>query len=199
LAQNEHLVRIFEQTGALQTGHFLLASGKHSDRYLEKFNLLRRPADTEVVCRGFVAHFRESGAELVAGPTTGGIILAFEVGRQMGLPAAYAERVSDGSSAREFRRNTTIAPGTKVLLVDDILTTGGSVRETIAALEAVGAEIVGIGVLADRSNGAVTFGRYPLHSLLSLQVDAWYPADCPLCAKGIPLIKPGTTKPGTGL
>ena len=196
MTQTEHLVRIFEQTGALQTGHFLLSSGKHSDRYLEKFNLLRRPADTEVVCRGFVEQFKDSGAELIAGPTTGGILLAFEVGRQMGLPAAYAERASDGSTAREFRRNTTIAPGTKVVLVDDILTTGGSVRETIIALEAAEAEIVGIGVLADRSNSAVTFGKYPLHALLSLKVDAWEPADCPLCAQGVRLVKPGTTKVG---
>lgn len=193
MTQNEHLVRIFEETGALQSGHFLLSSGKHSDRYLEKFNLLRRPGDTEVVCRGFVERFKDSGAELVAGPTTGGILLAFEVGRQMGLPAAYAERASDGSLAREFRRNTTITPGTKVLLVDDILTTGGSVRETIIALERLQTEIVGIGVLADRSNGNVTFGDYPLFPLLSLDVQAWDAADCPLCAGNIPLVKPGTT------
>jgi len=196
LANNELLVRIFEETGALQTGHFLLSSGKHSDRYLEKFNLLRRPADTQVVCQGFVDLFKDSGADLVAGPTTGGILLAFEVGRQMKLPAAYAERAADGSLAREFRRSTTVAPGTKVLLVDDILTTGGSIRETIIALERLQTEIVGIGVLADRSNRAVTFGDYPLHALLSLDVQAWDPAECPLCAANIPVIKPGTTKVG---
>ena len=190
------LARVFAETGALQTGHFLLSSGKHSDQYLEKFNLLRLPAETEIVCRGFAEHFRDAGAELVVGPTTGGILLAFEVGRQMHLPAAYAERASDGSTAREFRRNTHIAPGTRVLLVDDILTTGGSIRETIVALEAVQAEIVGIGVLADRSNGGVVFGSYPLFPLLSLNVQAWSPEVCPLCAESVPLIKPGTTKVG---
>ena len=193
MSNNPHLQSIFEETGALLTGHFLLASGKHSDQYLEKFNLLRRPSDTEIVCRGFVERFGSANPELVAGPTTGGILLAFEVGRQMGLPAAYAERSSDGSTTREFRRNTVIAPGTRVLLLDDILTTGSSVRETILALERLDAEIVGIGVLADRSNGAVQFGSYPLQALLSLDVQAWDAADCPLCAANVPLVKPGTT------
>jgi len=194
VTNNAQLVRVFEETGALMSGHFLLASGKHSDQYLEKFNLLRRPNDTEIVCHGFVERFGGDHIELVAGPTTGGILLAFEVARQMGLPAAYAERSGDGSNAREFRRNTTIEPGTRVLLVDDILTTGGSVRETIIALERARAEITGIGVLADRSNGRVQFGSYPLHALLSLDVQAWEPTECPLCANGVPLVKPGTTK-----
>ena len=188
-----HIERIFEETGALLSGHFLLSSGKHSDRYLEKFNLLRRPADTEVICRGFVDHFRLAAVELVAGPTTGGILLAFEVARQMKLPAVYAERATEGSIRREFRRGSHIEPGTRVLLVDDIMTTGGSINETIAALEDVGAVIVGIGILADRSNGAITFGAYPLHALLQLDVRAWERDDCPLCAQGVPITKPGTT------
>jgi orotate phosphoribosyltransferase len=187
-------MRIFEETGAILSGHFLLSSGKHSDRYVEKFNLLRRPVETEAVCRGFVEHFADSDVELVVGPTTGGILLAFEVARQMRLPAAYAERASDGSLKREFRRGTTFTKGRRVLLVDDILTTGGSVRETIVALEDAGVEIVGVGVLVDRSGGKVQFGPYPLCSLLSMDVQAWDSGDCPLCAANTPLVKPGTTK-----
>lgn len=187
------LLTLFEETGALLNGHFLLSSGKHSDRYIEKFNLLRRPRDTEIVCREFTERFHDQNIDVVAGPTTGGILLAFEVARQLGVAAAYAERASDGSLQREFRRGTTFRPGARVLLIDDILTTGGSVRETVVALERHDVEIVAIGVLVDRSAGSVTFGRYPLVPLLSLKVDAWDPANCPLCQTGIPLQKPGTT------
>ena len=130
---------------------------------------------------------------MVAGPTTGGILLAFEVARQLGVEAAYAERASDGSLQREFRRGTTFAPGARVLLVDDILTTGGSIRETVAALERQNVEIVGIGVLVDRSAGKVRFHPYALFPLLSLEIEAWDAADCPLCRAGMPLQKPGTT------
>jgi orotate phosphoribosyltransferase len=193
---DEQLLELFQESGALQEGHFLLSSGKHSDRYVEKFNLLRRPRDTEAVCRGFVRKFGDANIEVVAGPTTGGILLAFEVARQLGVEAAYAERASDGSLQREFRRGTTFTPGARVLLVDDILTTGGSIRETVAALEHQGVEIVGIGVLVDRSAGKVTFGPYPLYPLLTLDVEAWEATDCPLCATGVPLQKPGTTKVG---
>ena len=196
MSHPHHLIDIFERSGALLNGHFLLSSGKHSDRYIEKFNLLRLPADTEDVCRGFVDRFQDERVDVVAGPTTGGILLAFEVARQMGVAAAYAERASDGSLKREFRRGTTFAPRARVLLVDDILTTGGSIRETIKTLESHGVEIVGIGVLVDRSAGTIQFGNYPLYPLLSLTVDAWDADVCPLCAQGIPLQKPGTTKVG---
>jgi orotate phosphoribosyltransferase len=191
---DEQLLALFQESGALQTGHFLLSSGKHSDRYVEKFNLLRRPRDTEAVCRGFVEHFGDANIDVVAGPTTGGILLAFEVARQLGVEAAYAERASDGSLQREFRRGTTFEPRARVLLVDDILTTGGSIRETLIALERQNVEIVGIGVLVDRSAGKVRFGSYPLYPLLTLEVAAWDAAECPLCAAGLPLQKPGTTK-----
>jgi orotate phosphoribosyltransferase len=179
--------------GALKSGHFLLASGRHSDVYLEKFDLLRNPKATEAVCAGFVEAFADAGVDIVVGPTTGGILLAFETARQMGLPAAYAERASEGSDVRVIKRDTTFEPGSRVLLVDDILTTGGSVRETLAALEAHPVEVVGIGVLVDRSGGEVTIGDVPMTALAQQKVDAWLPADCPLCKQGVPLVKPGST------
>jgi orotate phosphoribosyltransferase len=187
------LIEQLRSVGALKEGHFLLASGRHSNRYIEKFDLLRQPRATEAVCRGFTEHFADERIDVVVGPTTGGVILAFEVGRQMGLPAAYAERVSDGGNEREFRRGTTFSDGARVLLVDDILTTGGSVRETLAALAQHPVDVVGIGVLVDRSGGKTTFGELPLFALATLDVETWEAADCPLCARGIPVIKPGST------
>ena len=185
------LAAVLREVGALQEGHFLLSSGRHSGRYIEKFALLMWPRATERVCRGFVERFAEAGVETVAGPTTGGILLAFEVARQLGVRAVYAER-AEGGPGREFRRGATFRPGERVLVVDDILTTGGSVRDTLAALERHGVEVVGVGVLVDRSGGTVDFA-VPLVPLLALDIATYDPADCPLCRAGLPLVKPGTT------
>ena len=182
---------------AIRSGHFLYASGKHGDTYLEKFNLLRNPEATSKACEFFANEFRDSEIDVVVGPTTGGIILAFETGRQLRVAAAYAERASAGGDAREIRRGTTFEPGARVLVVDDILTTGGSVRETLAALEPHNVNVVVVGVLVDRSGGATTFGDVPLVAIASQKFDAWDADSCPLCEQGIPLEKPGTTvKPG---
>ena len=177
----------------MKDGHFLLSSGKHSDQYVEKFDLLRNPRATERACRVIADRFKNETIDVVVGPTTGGVILAFEVGRQLGCLAAYAERKSDGSIGREFRRGTTFTPGQRVLVVDDILTTGGSVRETLVALHDEPVEIVAISVLVDRSGGKVTFDDLPLVALSTLDVKTRDPEDCPLCAGGMPLVKPGTT------
>lgn len=184
---------MLREVGALKQGHFLLASGRHSDQYVEKFDLLRNPGETEKACREMIERLGDlADVELVVGPTTGGILLAFEIARQLGLPAAYAERREDGSSERAFKRGTVIQPGTKVLLVDDILTTGGSIFATLKALEDVGASVQAVAVLVDRSNGTVDFGR-PLVGLASLHIDTWEADACPLCASGTPLTKPGST------
>lgn len=181
------------QIGALKTGHFLLASGRHSDVYLEKFDLLRNPPATQQVCARFVDAFSDTSIDVVVGPTTGGILLAFETARQLGLPAAYAERASEGTDAREIRRSTVFPEGARVLVVDDILTTGGSVRETLGALDHHPVDVVGIGVLVDRSDGKVQFGDIPLRPLAQQNVESWEPADCPMCERGELLVKPGTT------
>jgi orotate phosphoribosyltransferase len=186
------LLDVLREAGALKEGHFLLSSGRHSGQYVEKFDLLRRPRATERACRGFVETFAAGSIDVVVGPTTGGILLAFEVARQFGVLAAYAERRSDGAAGREIRRETTFPPGSRVLVVDDILTTGGSVRETLAALEPHPVDVIGIGVLVDRSGGKVDFG-VPLVPLATLNIETWMPEECPLCAQGTPLVKPGTT------
>lgn len=181
---------LLREAGAIKKGHFLLSSGLHSDTYIEKFDLLRRPRVTEQVCAGFVRAFANARVDVVVGPTTGGILLAFETARQMDVLAAYAER--EGETGRTIRRGTTFAPGTRVLVVDDILTTGGSVRETLAALTVHPVEVVGVGVLMDRSTQPIDFG-VPLISLYREPVAVYRPDDCPLCAAGVPLAKPGTT------
>lgn len=180
------------QIGALKTGHFLLSSGRHAPEYLEKFDLLRNPAMTEKVCRKFVEAVRDERVDVVVGPTTGGILIAFEVGRQLGVPAAYSERRSGSGTEREIRRGAKFANGDRVLVVDDILTTGGSVRETLAALEPHDVEVVAVAVLVDRSGGTADFGR-PLIALSTLAMESWEPAECPLCKRDVPLVKPGTT------
>lgn len=190
---SEEFIDQLRAIGALKSGHFLLASGRHSNQYVEKFDLLRNPRATEGACRSLIAMLGSGrDVDLVVGPTTGGILLAFEIGRQLGLPAAYAERASEGSSERAFKRGTVITPGTRVLLVDDILTTGGSIRETLDALERASADVREIAVLVDRSGGTVSFGP-PLSALASLSIETWDAAGCPLCQDGLSLTKPGST------
>jgi len=183
--------RVFRESGALREGHFILASGRHSSLYLEKFQVLQHPADTERLCGAIAAWARPLGVESVAGPTTGGIILAHEVARQLGVRAIYAER-RDGAPGREFRRGFALAPGERVLVVDDIMTTGGSVQETIDAVRSAGGAVVGAAVLVDRSSGATRLD-VPVHSLWRLEIPSFAPAECPLCAKGVPATHPGTT------
>src|SRR6476469_1457548 len=134
---------ILREVGAMKEGHFLLSSGRHGDRYIEKFALLMRPREAAQVCAMIAERFADAGVEAVAGPTTGGILMAFEIARQLGVRAVYAERV-EGGTGREFRRGATFRPGERVLVIDDILTTGGSIRETLAALTPHQPEIVGV-------------------------------------------------------
>jgi orotate phosphoribosyltransferase len=201
---------LFRSSGALREGHFQLKSGRHGDAYVEKFQVLQDPAATSELCGFFATHGRggdgETLVDLVAGPTTGGIILAFETARQLGVRSLFAEEVrdDDGTLRREFRRGFRIEPGERVLLVDDILTTGGSLLAMLPAVEAMGGEIIECVVLVDRSGGRASLtspasGRvYPLRSLWQLDLPTYEPgaATCPRCADGTPLHTPGSS--GTG-
>ena len=201
---------LFRSSGALRDGHFLLKSGRHSDAYLEKFAVLSDPAATSELCSFWAGQYRGADdrptVDLVAGPTTGGVILAFETGRQLGTRAIFAEEVkgADGPPRREFRRGFAIARGERVLLVDDILTTGGSLLAMIPAVEAAGGEIIGCAVMVDRSGGMralaspTTGRRYRLDALWVLDLPTYEPGPgtCPRCAASEPVYAPGST--GTG-
>jgi orotate phosphoribosyltransferase len=195
---------LFRSSGALTDGHFLLKSGRHGDRYLEKFQVLQYPAATSELCSMWVAEYDGRNlVDLIAGPTTGGVILAFETGRQLGIRAIFAEevRAPDGSVRRAFRRGFQIGNGERTLLVDDILTTGGSLLAMIPAVEEAGGEIVACHVLVDRSDGLsaltspLTGRSYPLRALWQLSLPTWEagPDTCPRCAEGMPLKAPGST------
>jgi orotate phosphoribosyltransferase len=181
---------IFRRTGAVLNGHFLLTSGLHSPVYWEKFRILEFPEYTAQLCAMIADRFKGRGVEVVAGPTTGGIILAYEVAKQMGVRSIYAEKEGEG---RSFRRGFVLRPGEKVLVVDDILTTGKSVREVLDAVKGWEGEVVGIGVLVDRAEDELQLG-YPLFSCLRSITPAYRPDECPLCKEGLPLTKPGSSK-----
>lgn len=181
------VIKIFKDAGAMLDGHFLLTSGLHSPVYWEKFKVLQYPYYTEQLCRLIAEHFKEYGVQVVAGPTTGGIILAFEVARQMGVKGIFAEK--EGTE-RTFRRGFTISPGERVLVVDDILTTGSSVIEVIEAVNKLDGNIVGVGVLVDRAEQDIEFG-VPFFSCLRSATQTYVSGECPLCAAGIPLVRPG--------
>lgn len=198
---------LFRSSGALRDGHFLLKSGRHGDRYLEKFQVLQYPEAVVETC-GFLADLVRGPdgrprVDVVVGPTTGGVLLAFEVARQLGIRGIFAEEVrdADGGTRREFRRGFTIAPGERVYLVDDILTTGGSLLAMLPAIEATPGELVMAGIIVDRSGGTTEVrseatGRVaPVHALWTLDVPTYEPglATCPACAAGQPLVAPGST------
>ncbi|HBS59744.1 MAG: orotate phosphoribosyltransferase [Bacillota bacterium] len=180
---------LFVKSGAMLEGHFLLTSGKHSPMYLEKFQVLQHPAYTAQMGQSLAELFAAANVQLVVGPATGGILLAHEVGKNLGTRAVFTER-ENGKMV--LKRGFTIQPGERVLIVEDIVTTGGSVQEVIEIVKALGGEIVGIGLLVDRSGGKVNFG-VPQKALLTLEVAAYQPEQCPLCKEGVPLTKRGRT------
>ena len=184
----ESIEELLISNGVLLKGHFLLTSGLHSEYYFEKFRILENPKLTVFLCSEIVEHFTGTRIEKVVGPTTGGIILAYEVARQMGIFDEIAEEQEKGK--RIIRRGSGIREGEKVLIVDDVLTTGGSLRTTINAVKEKGGEIVGLSVLIDRSMGKNDFG-YPLFAVYKKTVVNYSPEDCPLCKKGIPLMQMG--------
>ncbi len=184
---SDEVIQIFRDAGAILEGHFLLTSGLHSPVYWEKFQVLQYPKYTQKLCRLIAKRFKKDKVQVVAGPTTGGIILAFEVARQLGVKGIFAEKEGD---TRVFRRGFTIHPGERVLVVDDILTTGGSIVEVIEVVKKLKGDIVGISVLVDRSEQTRDFG-VPLFSCLRSQTVTYQPSECPLCAASVPLVRLG--------
>jgi orotate phosphoribosyltransferase len=175
--------RLLREAGAMLDGHFQLASGRHSSVYVEKFRLLEQPEQTEALCRMIADWSRSLRPQLVAGPTTGGIIISYEVARLLAVRSIFAESSSGG---RAFERGFQISPGELVLVVDDVLTTGGSIRDVLDAVRGKRGEVVGVAVLIDRTAGKADFG-VPFFACLTLDLESFEPADCPLCRDGVPL------------
>lgn len=182
------LGRLLEESGAILHGHFLLTSGRHSDVYFEKFRVLTQPQVLSALCTEIASQYASSGVQYVAGPTTGGIIIAFEVARQMELPAIYIE--SEGEKKR-LRRGQMLEPGARVLVVDDVLTTGLSVHESIEAIQEAGGDVVGVGVLIDRAQSPLDFGC-PLYAAYKVEAQSWAAEEVPEWLADVPITKPGT-------
>ncbi|MCA1568722.1 MAG: orotate phosphoribosyltransferase [Chloroflexi bacterium] len=183
---------LFASAGALLDGHFLLKSGRHAGRYLEKFLVLQHPRFGVELCRRFGEVLAPSRPTLVVGPTTGGVLLSFETARQLGgsVRAAFAEPVPSGG--RALRRGWSVDRSDRVVLVDDILTTGASLVETVEAVRATGVEPVAAAVMVDRSVEPIDLG-FPLHSLGRIEIPSWGADACELCASNVPLTKPGSS------
>jgi len=182
------ILDIFREHGALLEGHFILSSGLHSDRYIQCALVLQHPRVAEQLCSALAAKLRHLGATLVAAPALGGVIVSHEVARALGLRALFTERQE---GVMLLRRGFSLAPGEPTLVVEDVITTGSSTRETMAAVEQAGGKVVGVGALIDRSGGKADLG-VPKAALVTLSVQNYDPADCPLCTSGLPPVKPGS-------
>lgn len=185
-------LELFKKSGAFLEGHFLLSSGLHSPQYVEKFRVLEYPQYTEKLCYDIANHFRDYNVELVIGPMTGGILLAHEVAKSLSVKSMFTERVDNVMS---LRRGFYFKKGTRILLVEDVVTTGGSIFEVIELIRKLGGDIVGVGYLVDRSGGKVDFG-VPQFPLIKLEIITYKPEECPLCKQGVELVKPGSKKIG---
>ncbi len=183
------LLNLLKKTGALMEGHFLLTSGRHSNIYIEKFRILEDPVALDAVCKSMAQIVENKGVELVLGAAVGGILLAGGVGRHLGVKHIFSERVNGNM---ELRRGFTISPGEKVVIVEDIITTGGSVFELIELANSRNAEIISVVNLVDRSSCGVDFG-VPSQALLQLPSESWEQENCPLCENNIPITQRGRT------
>ena len=185
---DREFLEIFRRHEALLEGHFILSSGLHSNRYIQCALVLQHPLVAERLGSELAWRLSDARASVVVAPAIGGILVAHEVARVLGVRALFAERV-DGRMT--LRRGFQLAPGEPALVVEDVITTGGSTRETIAAVEEAGGKVVGAGALVDRSGGAADLGL-PRATLITMSVYNYEPAECPLCAAGVPATKPGS-------
>ncbi|ADI01623.1 orotate phosphoribosyltransferase [Syntrophothermus lipocalidus] len=189
MMSKERAEQIFATTGALLEGHFLLSSGRHSNRYIQCASVLQYPCYTEELAEELASRFRNDNVEVVIGPAMGGIIVAYEVARKLGVKGMFCEREN---GEMKLRRGFTVVPGQRVLVVEDVITTGGSVREVIQVVREEGGAVIGVAALVDRSGGKVDFG-VRTESVLVVDIETFEPDNCPLCKAGkIPLVKPGS-------
>lgn len=188
MSSEEEVLNIFRQYGALLEGHFLLSSGLHSEKYLQCAMVLQHPDVATDLCFRLAGLFRSEKVDLVIAPALGGIIVSQEVAKALGVRALFAERVEGKLT---LRRGFDIKPGERALVVEDVVTTGGSTKETMRVVTDYGGVVVGAGSIIDRSGGSIDLG-VPYQSLVTLAIEAYQPKECPLCVKGLELVKPGS-------
>ncbi len=186
----KEILEIFEKSGALLKGHFLLTSGRHSNVYFQCAKVLQYPEYSEKICGMIAEHYKSTNVDTVIAPAIGGIVVGQEVARQLNKKSIFAEREDKSLT---LRRGFTIEKGEKILVCEDVVTTGGSVFEVINIVKNFGGEVVGVGFIVDRSNGKVNFD-FPQFSTMILDVRSFPPEECPLCKEGIELVKPGSRK-----
>lgn len=189
MTDNE-IMNVFEQCGALMEGHFLLSSGLHSNRYVQCARVFEHPRAAERLCGELTQKISDVPVDIVLGPAVGAITMAYEMSRQTGVPNVFAER--EGGELR-LRRGFSIPEGARVLLVEDVVTTGGSVKELFPIVKAAGATVTGVACLVDRSGGTAEFD-VPFSSVLQVDVETFEPENCPLCEAGQPLEEPGSRR-----
>lgn len=184
----EEVIEIFKKTGALLEGHFLLTSGLHSNKYFQCAKVFQYPWHAEMLCKELANMFKDQMIDTVVSPAVGGIVVGQETARLLGVRSIFTERVEGRMT---LRRGFEVKAEERILVVEDVTTTGGSVKEVIETLRAAGANVVAVGAVVDRSGGSVEFG-VPYQSLLQIDVKTFDPDNCPLCDDGTPAIKPGS-------
>ncbi|MEL7596795.1 MAG: orotate phosphoribosyltransferase [Clostridiaceae bacterium] len=188
MANNINVIEILKEVEALLEGHFLLSSGRHSNRYVQCAKLLQYPDKAEKVLSVVCDKIKDLEIDIVLGPAMGGVVVAYEIGRQLGKPAIFTERV-DGNMT--LRRGFEIKPGQKVLITEDVVTTGKSSLETAEVIKSLGGEVIGIASIVDRKSSDI---EYPIYSAIELEIESFTPDECPLCKQGLEYVKPGSRK-----
>jgi orotate phosphoribosyltransferase len=186
----KEVLELFEKSGALLKGHFKLSSGLHSEKYLQCALVLQYPDISEKLSEALAGNFSKEKIDVVIGPALGGVTLAYEVARAIGVRGLFTER-QDGKMV--LRRGFSISKGEKVLVVEDVVTTGGSTKEVIDLVKSFGADVVGVGSIIDRSGASIDFGA-PFRPLAKVGVETFEESKCPPCKKGIPITKPGSRR-----
>jgi orotate phosphoribosyltransferase len=188
MEQNDALA-LFRRAGALLEGHFRLSSGLHSAGFMQSALVLQNPADAAALGSALAARVKDLRPDLVLSPALGGILIGHEVARALGVRALFAER--SGGASLGLRRGFSLDRGERVLVVEDVFTTGASTRETMEVARGAGAVVVGAAAIVDRSGRNLDFG-VPYHTLVTIALPTYDPASCPLCAQGVPVVKPGS-------
>lgn len=189
--KEQEIIKIFEELGALKKGHFLLSSGLHSNTYFQAALVLQYPDKAEALCRQLTEMISGVEVDIVIGPALGGVVFSYQLAQLLNKPSIFAER-QDGKLA--LRRGFTLEKGQRVLIAEDVVTTGGSVDELIELVKSHGAEVAAVLALVDRSASQLKFKDIKYNALIRLDVNTYKPVDCPLCQKGVPLEKPGSRK-----